>query len=141
MPPESRTQEIQREVVSLREHFEELRRGDLAQMDRRFAEQEKAVVAALASADKAVSKAELASEKRQDAGNEIRQAMIDQQTSFVTKIEVSGLERRIAVLEDFISRSAGRSTGITLSGDLTFRLIAAIAALAAIAGIIYGLTK
>ncbi len=138
---ETRTQEIQREVISLKDHFEELRRNDLEQINRRFAEQKESVNTALTAADKAVNKAEIASEKRQDAGNEIRQAMIDQQATFVTKVEFSGLERRVALNEDAISRSAGRSTGAATSSELAFRIIAAIAAVAGVAGVIYGLAK
>lgn len=137
----SRSEEIKREVVSLKEYFEELRRNDLIMIAQRFAEQKESVAFALASADKAVSKAEAASEKRQDAANEIRQAMVDQQATFVTKVEVAGLERRLAILEDFASRAAGRLSGTATSGELAFRIIAALAAIAGIAGVIYGLTK
>ncbi len=138
---ETRTQEIKREVISLRDHLEELRRADREEINRRFADQEKAVNAALAAADKAVNKAEAASEKRADASNEIRQAMVDQQAAFVTKVEVSGLERRILILEDTASRAAGRSMGTASSGDILFRIIAAVASVAAILAMAYALTK
>lgn len=131
--PETRTQEIHREVVTLREHFEALRKADREEVNRRFSDQEKAVNAALAAADKAVGKAEMASEKRADASNEIRQAMVDQQGAFVTKVEATGLERRLAILEDITSRSAGKSLGISAT---TAAIYAAIAAAAAIIGVI-----
>jgi hypothetical protein len=138
---ESRSQEIHRESVALREYFEALRAADREEVDRRFRDQERSVQAALAAADKAVTKAEIAAEKRADASNEIRQAMVDQQSAFVTKVELTGIERRVSVLEDVASRAAGRSTGTAQGGDLFFKVVAAIAAFAGIAGIIYGLTK
>jgi len=128
--PETRSQEIQRESVALREHLAALRAADLDAINRRFIDSEKAVNAALAAADKAVVKAEAASEKRADASNEIRQAMIDQQAAFVTKVEVGGLERRLAILEDMTSRSQGRSSGVGQSSAVLYAVILAIAAIA-----------
>ncbi len=138
---ESRTQEIKREVISLRDHLEELRKSDLDYINRRFIDAEKAVLAALATADKAVEKAEKASEKRADASNEIRQAMVDQQATFITKPEHTGLERRISLLEEATSRSVGRMIGTTSSSELAFRVIAAIGVIAGVGGVLYGLAK
>lgn len=138
---ETRSQEIERANVSLREYFEELRRNDLEMINRRFAEQKEAVQSAMQSAATAVSKAELASEKRQDAGNEIRQAMVDQQANFVTKPEFVGLERRTSILEGANNVAAGRAGGSASSGDLVFKVIAAISAILGAAGLLYGLTR
>ncbi len=138
---ETRSQEIARESVAIRDYFEALRKADLEAINRRFVDSEKAVNAALAAADKAVVKAEAASEKRADASNEIRGAMLDQQKAFPTKPELAAIERRVSVVEEAISRAAGRSTGTATSSELAFRVIAAIAAVAVIADLIYRVAK
>ena len=112
-------------ISTLREHWTALRKADLRAINRRFTDAEKAVGAALAAAEKAVTKAEAASDKRADASNEIRQAMLDQQADFARKIEVQGIERRVGLLEEFASRSAGKSTGITATTGVIYAAIAA----------------
>jgi hypothetical protein len=52
-----------------------------------FQAQEKAVAAAMLSADRAVAKAEAASEKRFESVNEFRSAMNDQSRSFISRNE------------------------------------------------------
>ena len=54
----------------------------------RFKAQDRAVLAALAAAEKAVSKAEIAAEKRFDAVNEFRGQLKDQAATFVTRTEL-----------------------------------------------------
>ncbi len=124
---ESRSQEIHRESVALREYLEALRLADLDAINRRFIDAEKAVQSALAAADKAVNKAEIASEKRADASNEIRGAMVDAQATFWTKVEGSGLERRVALIEEAISRAAGKSSGVGMTTGAIYAFIAAAA--------------
>ncbi len=134
MPAESRSQEIHRESVALREYFEALRQADLDAINRRFVDAEKAVQSALAAADKAVNKAEIASEKRADASNEIRGAMVDAQAQFWTKVEGFGIERRVVLLEEVMNRTVGKSTGVGMTTNAIYAFImAAAAAIAAIA--------
>src|ERR1700679_3792438 len=91
-------------LISLREY-----------VDIRFDAQEKAVGAALAAADRAVGKAELASEKRFESMNEFRGALADSarllmpraESEQVTKVlatKVELLETRVNARED---RGAG----------------------------------
>ncbi len=136
VPPESRSQEIHRESVALREYFEALRQADLDAINRRFVDAEKAVQSALAAADKAVNKAEIASEKRADASNEIRGAMIDAQAQFWTKVEGFSLERRVVLLEEAINRAAGKSAGVGLTTGAIYAFIGAAAAVIAAIAII-----
>jgi hypothetical protein len=81
-----------------------------------LASAEKAVQAALVAADRAVAKAELAADKRFDSVNEFRQQLNDQATQFMTRSEGSALIDRntkdIQELKDRINTSQGRGTGI-----------------------------
>ena len=73
--------------VPIKEHFEAI----LAEKDRsykqRFKAQEKAVHAALTAAKEAVSKAEIAAEKRFDSVNEFRRTLADQTSTFIPRPE------------------------------------------------------
>ncbi len=60
------------------------------QYGQRFDAQEKAVAAALAAAKEAVTKAEVAAEKRFDSVNEFRNTLKDQTGTFVTRNEALG---------------------------------------------------
>lgn len=89
----------------------------------RFDAQEKAVQAALANAERALSTASSAADKRLDSMNEFRGALRDQQNTFIPRSEVSGMVRalsdKIERLEaDLASRTgskaqaAERQTGV-----------------------------
>lgn len=85
-------------------HFSSL----LAQMekkyDERFNSQKELSSLALASADKANTKAENATEKRFEGVNEFRNTLADQQRTFIPRSEVDiivgGLNDKIRILED-----------------------------------------
>jgi hypothetical protein len=77
------------EGISLREY-----------VDVRFKAQEEAVAAALAAADRAVTKAEVASEKRFDSVNEFRAALNDNNRLLMPRLEA---EQSFRVLSDKIS--------------------------------------
>jgi hypothetical protein len=80
-------------VETLKEHY-----------DRVFAQQEKAVEAALAAAEKAVSKAEDAAEKRFESVNEFRQTLSDQTATFLTRKEaLAALTAMVAVIGVLVS--------------------------------------
>jgi hypothetical protein len=79
------------------------------------------VNAAMASAEKAILKAETATEKRFDSVNEFRQAMRDQQESFANKSETN------MRLEDITKRLDRVDTGMgTASGKAAGLLMAAL---------------
>jgi len=77
------------------------------------------VNAAMASAEKAILKAETATEKRFDSVNEFRQAMKDQQDNFANKAETSlrfeGMEKRLDLLTSREERSTGKNSGMVLA--------------------------
>lgn len=77
------------------------------------------VSAAMASAEKAILKAETATEKRFDSVNEFRQAMRDQQETFANKSEtnmrIDGLEKRLEALAATGERDKGKNSGLMIS--------------------------
>jgi hypothetical protein len=96
-------------LISLREY-----------VDIRFEAQEKAVNAALAAAERAVTKAEIASEKRFDSVNEFRAALGDSSRLLMPRSEA---EQRMAALDKAISElkttvDAKDNRGIGISAGL-----------------------
>jgi hypothetical protein len=75
---------------------------------------EKAVAAALSAAKEAVTKAEAAQSKRDDASNEIRGAMVDQQKNFASAEKVDAAIARIGRLENQQATMGGKYQGIAL---------------------------
>ena len=84
----------------------------------RFAAQEGANKLALEAAEKAVLKAENASEKRFEAVNEFRATLSDQAAAFITRKEVEALLQSVngtlGRLEGQAATSAGRAGGMNL---------------------------
>jgi len=80
------------------------------------------VNAAMASAEKAILKAETATEKRFDSVNEFRQAMRDQQESFANKSETNmrldELAKRLENVTDDMKTSGGRTSGLLMAALL-----------------------
>jgi hypothetical protein len=70
-------------------------------IERRFNDQAKAIDAALAAAEKAVTKAEVATEKRFDSVNEFRKTLSDQAGSFMQRGEFvaqhKSLEEKVSI--------------------------------------------
>lgn len=84
-------------------------------MTQGFAAQERATQIALGAAEKAVVKAEAATEKRFDGVNEFRQALGDQAARLISRAEVDallgGVNATLARLELAAAASAGRGLG------------------------------
>jgi hypothetical protein len=74
------------------------------------------VALALAAADKAVSKAESATEKRFESVNEFRQTLSDQTRSFISKVEFEAVRdtnaARIADLASRLDKTEGKAVGL-----------------------------
>jgi len=74
------------------------------------------VALALTASDKALGKAETASEKRFDAVNEFRQQLADQTATFPARTEVDAitlrLTERIQELTDRVNKMGGREQGV-----------------------------
>lgn len=99
---------------------------------------EKNAALALSASEKAITKAEAAAEKRADASNEIRAAMVDQQKNFAnlaqTNLQFANLTQRIEAVERAIASSKDKSAGVGQTWGL---LAAVIFATAAMVGLIF----
>jgi hypothetical protein len=106
----------------------------------RFDAQEKAVEAALASSEKAVLKAETASERRFEGVNEFRATLSDQAATFITRKEVDAelgaqsekLNIQQSRLDRIEARSAGLNAGwilVVQAGTLVGVVVAIVLAL------------
>lgn len=100
-------------VDTLREHIMGL-----------LAEKDKQIAIALTSAEKAVTKAEAATEKRFDSVNEFRKTLSDQASSFVTRVEYDTLKERI-------DRSEGKSLGLSAGWGYLVGIVGIVIAVAA----------
>jgi hypothetical protein len=98
-------------------------------LDSRIDGLEKNVTTAMAAADKAVSKAEVAAEKRFDSVNEFRNAMKDQQADFADK---DNTDLRLKSIEGRLDKAGGVSLGVSISASVIAGIIAATAAVATI---------
>src|SRR4029077_14832968 len=107
-----------------------------------LAEHEKAVKAALASADMAVNKAEYNSEKWRDSANEWRQAMDDREVKFLPRTEYQGAHQalidRIGALENRVTKNEGTGQGLKQGWAI---LIAAAGFVLVLLGIFSALKK
>jgi hypothetical protein len=110
----------------------------------RFADLETALRAALAASEKAIGKAEIATERRFESVNEFRQTLTDQAAQFMTRTEALALtdrntERiheqgaRQQELADRFNRSEGRGTGITAGWGY---LVGAVVLIATVVGVV-----
>lgn len=83
--------------------------------DQRFEATDKAMSAALAAAQAAVTKAEVANEKRFESVNEFRAQLADQTRDLLTRREYeanhAALMRRMEVVEKIAARDSGMAAG------------------------------
>jgi hypothetical protein len=101
---------------TIKYHFDELRRTDLSNIEKRFDLAEKAVQQALLSADKASGKADAAMEKRFDNTNEWRGTLEDVTAKMMPRAEAQAL---IKAQEDKIEDLRGtRRAGVTSIGTM-----------------------
>lgn len=117
-----------------------------------FAAADKAVNAAMASSEKAVLKAENAAEKRAEASNEIRAAMIDQQSKFADKnatdtefnahaIRITELKETLTARLDkieleraaWLAKDEGKGAAMSQTTAIIFSVLGIIGVLATIA--------
>ena len=99
---------------------------------------EKAALA-LSAADKAISKADHATEKRFESVNEFRQTLSDQTKSFISRIEFEALRdasaARVADLSSRLDKIEGKSVGLNAGWAY---LIGAITIAGAVASLVVG---
>ncbi len=110
----------------------------------RFAAMDKSVSNALSAADKAVTKAELATERRFEGVNEFRETLRDQAATLMPRVEYEAnhraLSANVAVVGERLNRiestQFGKREGLGLVGQIGLGLMAIISAAAAIASAI-----
>lgn len=120
---------------TLNKHWEGLREADQKAISTALGAAEKAVNAALIASEKAILKAEAAADKRAEASNEIRAAMVDQQRNFADK---EGTERRLKLLEDANLAGENKTAGV---GQLAGIIVIIITAVGIITGIIFAVIR
>jgi glyoxylate carboligase len=94
---------------------------------------EKAITAALAAAEKAVSVAELNSEKWRSNANEWRSAMDDREKKFVIKdnfdTTILNLQRDVKEMKESRDRVEGKGAGLNAAWNLMIQVFGLLAAL------------
>lgn len=129
-------------VDSLKEHFEAIIDANDRRYEQRFKDQEAAVKAALASAEKAVEREQDNSEKWRENANEWRGAMNDRERNLMPRTEaeqsMKSVTEKVDALASRSERSEGKNTGFT---DGWKYLIAGIGLIATIVGLVNLLWK
>jgi hypothetical protein len=105
------------QVDDLRRMLDERYATQTKALDAAFKAAEQAVAVALANAEKATGKAELAAERRFESVNEFRRALTDQTATFLPRVEYDQAQ---AALSDRITANADRVGALELR--LTSRL-------------------
>jgi hypothetical protein len=117
------------EAVSLRDHLTSL----IGEMDKRYTialdAQREAVQIALTAADRAVVKAEVATEKRFESVNEFRNTLADQARDLMPRVESERMHaathERIEAIEKSMAEQARLREGIHAGGKNTWAYIVA----------------
>lgn len=102
-------------LISLREY-----------VDIRFDAQEKAVTSALAAADRAVSKAELASEKRFESVNEFRAALGDSARLLMPRAEIETMVKSLNEKIDVLTARANARDERGIGANWVWALVVAV---------------
>lgn len=120
-------------VQTLKEHIEKLFVAMDDKFSQRFDDSSKAVNAALAATKEAVSKAEIATEKRFEGVNEFRNTLSDQQRTLMPRSEsealMKNMNEKIGELSAGRDKSDGRTTG---RGDALGYIVGAVGIISAI---------
>jgi hypothetical protein len=123
-------------VGTLHEHLSQVLSERDQRYEQRFADLERALTTALAASEKAILKAEGATERRFEAVNEFRGTLSDQASQFVTRAENDAMNLRVSErleeLTNRVNRSEGRGAGLNAGWVY---LLAGIAALGTIISI------
>ena len=115
---------------TLKAHFDDLRRTDGNNLEQRFKAAEERTTLALTAADRAVIKAENATEKRFDAVNEFRATLADQASRLMPRSEVEQIVK--GVNEKIEDLRGTRRTGFATVGALVVGAVVVVGVLAQI---------
>jgi len=123
---------IERRLDDLEKHVDAVINGNDDRYDQRFGDQQEAVKAALASAEKAVAVAEANAEKWRMNANEWRGAMDDREKNLMPRPQAEQADaanaEKISSLASRIDKNEGRTNGLLT----IFAIIAAVGVLVAI---------
>lgn len=123
-------------VDTLREHLLSLRDADHIRYEQRFVATSLATDAALTAAERAVLKAEAASEKRFESVNEFRNTLADQQRTLISRTEVDvlmrGVNEKISALQKTQDAALAERTGFKGGWGLAVGLLGVVSLLAAL---------
>jgi hypothetical protein len=130
------TKVLQSQVAGLKELIASQRLDDRAMLDDRAREQKHAIELALAGLDRAVSKAEVAVDKRFDSVNEFRQTLSDQARDFASNqavdIRFGTAFEKLAGLDSSVRAIQAKESGFNAAWVVVFSLIVAGSAVAAL---------
>lgn len=115
----------------------------------RFSSMKTSVDAALSASDKAIGKAEQATEKRFESVNEFRSTLSDQASTFLPRSEYSVQHKTLVDTSDLNNQRLarieanmiGKSQGISSMGAVALGLFAGLSALAAISMLIFTIAR
>lgn len=115
-PPPDRRDSNQWTLSTLREHLMSVLLERDLRYGQRFTDLETALRAALAASEKAIAKAETATERRFDSVNEFRATLSDQAAHLMPRTEAMAMyarnSERLQELTDRVNRSEGRGSGL-----------------------------
>ncbi len=131
-------------VATLKVHLQRQHDDLIVFLNERSLAQGEAMRTALAAAEKAVSKAEVANEKRFESVNEFRAQLLDQQNTLLTRNEYTAkhdaLVARIDAMDKQLSETHGRSTGVRLSAGALIGALSGLGALVTIVVVLVNFT-
>jgi hypothetical protein len=127
--------------ITLKQYIDKCFRWFKDYVDRRFADQQAAVAAALASAEKAVNKSAVEIESWRKASNEWRGAMNDRERNFMPRPEAEAafkdLSKQISELRTTSDTDTGRDTGISKTFSILLAVgLAGLTLISAIAAVV-----
>lgn len=147
---------VSTKIKNVEKYFADLRLLDKESVATAMTAAEKAIAAAMTASEKAILKAEAAAEKRSEASNEIRAAMIDQQKNFADKPQTEFrfgaweqrldetnkvLTKRLDGIDLALSATFGKTQGFGMSAAIVVQIIATVASITTMAGVIAVLIK
>jgi hypothetical protein len=124
----------------LRQHFNIMLAEIELRHEQRYASQQQAVLAALMAQEKAITKAEIATEKRLEALNELRGMVTDAQAMFASRnemdISIAGLREALVEVKERLAQGAGKGSGYQASWTLLLGVIGMLTGVLGIAGFV-----
>lgn len=109
----------------------------MRRVNQRFDAVEKATAQAFENSQRAIDKADVATEKRFEGVNEFRAALADQAANFVTRADLTALTEKVDIQIKSLQESRATSEGQDAGARLTYGSLAALlAAFATVIGLL-----